>query len=189
MSQYTGKPFHTKRLFFQQHNGIAKVQPSQPVQRSLGAKPCLFVGTRGFGSAVYLAFNFWIQLITRPRLKGAIHINIGLHFSLKGQHGWCRWWGYIHEEQCGYRRCSAITRTSEMGGNIDLNPFSSWPSLLLATLNFPPPNLPAVFPNNTWDILSEAVSLPRSIKWNLHLSQRGYEKIMLGLKLFLFTVP
>lgn len=32
-------------VFFQQHNGIAKVQPCKPIQRSLGAKPRLTVGT------------------------------------------------------------------------------------------------------------------------------------------------
>lgn len=32
------------------------------------------VDTRGFGSVGYLAFGFWIQLITRPRLKnGTLH--------------------------------------------------------------------------------------------------------------------
>lgn len=65
------------------------------------------VDAGGFGSVGYLAFDFWIWLITRPRLKRVLYINIGLLWSLKGQHGWCRWWGYIHEEQCGYRRCSA----------------------------------------------------------------------------------
>lgn len=42
LSQNTGEPFYTKgfQFFFnQQHNGIAKVQPGLPVQRSLGAKP------------------------------------------------------------------------------------------------------------------------------------------------------
>lgn len=32
-------------VFIQQHNGIAKVQPCKPIQRSPGAKLRLFVGT------------------------------------------------------------------------------------------------------------------------------------------------
>lgn len=57
----------------------------------------------------------------RRLFKSARYINIGLLRSLRGQHGWCRWWGYIHEEQCGYRRFSAPyikrrrKKTSEMG--------------------------------------------------------------------------
>lgn len=66
----------------------------------------------GFGSVGYLAFDvclFWIQLITRPRFKkGSVHKHWFLLWSLKGQRGWCEWWGYIHEKQCGYRRCSAL---------------------------------------------------------------------------------
>lgn len=57
LSQNTGEPFYTKGFqffFYQQHNGIAKVQPGLPVQSSLGAKP----------GDWYLALEVWIQLIT-----------------------------------------------------------------------------------------------------------------------------
>lgn len=74
------------------------------------------VDTGGFGSVGYLAFDFWIQLITRRRLKRVLYINIGLLWSLKGQHGWCRWWGYIHERTVRIQTLlGSVTITSEMG--------------------------------------------------------------------------
>lgn len=47
-------------VFFQQHNGIAKVQPCKPMQRSLGAKPRLFVGTH-WHRRLWISgiFGFW----------------------------------------------------------------------------------------------------------------------------------
>lgn len=63
-------------VLFQQHNGIAKVQPCEPIQRSLGAKPHLFCWDQLTPEAldqwdIWLLI-FWIQLITKIK-KSTLH--------------------------------------------------------------------------------------------------------------------
>lgn len=173
MSQYTGKiipyqeipVFFRVCFFFQQHNGIAKkCSLASPCREVLEQSHACLVGTGGHRRLwINGIFGFLISGFgwsPRRLFKSARYINIGLLRSLRGQHGWCRWWGYIHEEQCGYRRFSApyIKRRRKKnfwdggGGDIDLNPCLPWPSLLPASqllqlwASIPSSNLPTAFP-------------------------------------------
>lgn len=51
------------------------------------------VDTGCFGSVEYLAFFFIFLDLTdnQTKIKSVLYMNIGLLWSLKGQHGWCRW--------------------------------------------------------------------------------------------------